>query len=119
MEVSEYQRNLHLHRIWLGLSRERWGRRRKKRGSHLHGAPPARSITTWPDAFKLHGGSRQKIFREIFEQFWHYVQCLSDRMAMGHYTRVTQAVSRMDRSPGPRLRPLRMKLLALEKENER
>ena len=43
---------------------------------------------------------------------------VSERLAMGHYTRVTQAVSRMDRSPGPRLRPLRTKLLALEKENE-
>jgi len=28
---------------------------------------------------QLHGASRQRIFREIFEQFWHYVQCMPDR----------------------------------------
>ncbi|HWY75385.1 MAG TPA: hypothetical protein VN281_07200 [Verrucomicrobiae bacterium] len=44
---------------------------------------------------------------------------MPDRLAMGHYTPATQAVSRMERSPGPRLRPLRTKLLALENENER
>jgi hypothetical protein len=27
----------------------------------------------------LHGASRQRIFREIFEQFWQYVQCMPDR----------------------------------------
>ena len=50
---------------------------------------------------QLHGAPCQRIFREIFEQFWHYVQCMPDRLALGHYTRVTQVVSRMDRSPGP------------------
>jgi hypothetical protein len=44
---------------------------------------------------------------------------MPDRLAIGHCTRATQAVSRMERSPGPRLRPLRTKPLALEKENER
>jgi hypothetical protein len=33
---------------------------------------PARRI-------RLHGASRQKIFREVFEQFWQYVQCMPDR----------------------------------------
>ena len=28
---------------------------------------------------RLHGASRQKIFREVFEQFWQFVQCMPDR----------------------------------------
>ena len=28
---------------------------------------------------QLHGASRQRIFREVFEQFWHYVQCMPER----------------------------------------
>jgi len=28
---------------------------------------------------RLHGASRQKIFREVFEQFWQYVQCMPER----------------------------------------
>jgi transposase InsO family protein len=28
---------------------------------------------------KLHGASRQRIFREIFELFWHYIQCMPVR----------------------------------------
>src|SRR3974390_950547 len=28
---------------------------------------------------QLHGASRQRIFREVFEQFWHYVQCMQER----------------------------------------
>ena len=36
------------------------------------------------------------------------------RLGMGHYTQVTQAVSRMDRKPGHALRLLREKLLAIE-----
>ena len=28
---------------------------------------------------QLHGAPRQRIFREIFEQFWHNVQCMPDR----------------------------------------
>ena len=28
---------------------------------------------------RLHGASRQRIFREVFEQFWHYVECMPDR----------------------------------------
>jgi hypothetical protein len=35
---------------------------------------------------------------------------VSERLAMGHYTRVTQAVSRMDRRPGRRPRALQRKL---------
>jgi hypothetical protein len=27
----------------------------------------------------LHGASRQKILREVFEQFWQYMQCMPDR----------------------------------------
>ena len=37
---------------------------------------PARHI-------RLHGASRQRIFREVFEQFWHYVECMSVR---NHHT---------------------------------
>ena len=33
---------------------------------------PARRI-------RLHGASRQRIFREVFEQFWHYVECMPER----------------------------------------
>jgi hypothetical protein len=33
---------------------------------------PARRI-------RLHGASRQRIFREVFEQFWQYVQCMPQR----------------------------------------
>jgi hypothetical protein len=39
---------------------------------------------------------------------------VSGRLRMGHYTQVTQAVSRMSRKPGRKHRPLRDKLLALE-----
>jgi hypothetical protein len=28
---------------------------------------------------QLHGASCQRIFREIFDRFWHYVQCMPDR----------------------------------------
>lgn len=28
---------------------------------------------------RLHGASRQRIFREVFQQFWHYVQCMPER----------------------------------------
>jgi hypothetical protein len=35
---------------------------------------------------------------------------VSERLAMGHYTRVTQAVSRMNRRPGRRLQVLQRKL---------
>jgi len=28
---------------------------------------------------RLHGASRQKIFREVFDQFWQYIQCMSVR----------------------------------------
>jgi hypothetical protein len=33
---------------------------------------PARRI-------RLHGASRQRIFREVFDQFWQYVQCMPER----------------------------------------
>jgi hypothetical protein len=33
---------------------------------------PARRI-------RLHGASRQRIFREVFEQFWQYIQCMPER----------------------------------------
>jgi len=28
---------------------------------------------------RLHGASRQRIFREVFEQFWYYVECMPER----------------------------------------
>jgi len=39
---------------------------------------------------------------------------VSRRLQMGHYTRVTQAISRMNRKPGGKLKPLRDHLLKLE-----
>ena len=42
---------------------------------------------------------------------------VSERLGMGHYTRVTQAVSRMNRRPGRKLRRMRELLLALEPDN--
>ena len=32
---------------------------------------------------RLHGASRQRIFREVCAQFWQYVQCMSER---NHHT---------------------------------
>ena len=42
---------------------------------------------------------------------------VSERLGMGHYTRVTQAVSRMERKPGRRLKQIRAKLEQLEKKH--
>ncbi len=42
---------------------------------------------------------------------------VSERLQMGHYTRVTQAVSRMNRKTGRVYRPLRETLLALDKKD--
>ena len=39
---------------------------------------------------------------------------VSERLAMGHYTRVTQAISRMKRRPGRKHEQLRRKLRRLE-----
>jgi hypothetical protein len=36
---------------------------------------------------RLHGASRQRIFREVFEQFWHCIQCMPVRN--DHTTRAT------------------------------
>jgi REP element-mobilizing transposase RayT len=44
---------------------------------------------------------------------------VSERLAMGHYTRVTQAVSRMNRRPGRKLQLLRRKLERLPTGRER
>jgi REP element-mobilizing transposase RayT len=43
---------------------------------------------------------------------------VSQRLQMGHYTRVTQAISRMNRKPGRKLKPLRDRLLKLEGKAE-
>jgi hypothetical protein len=39
---------------------------------------------------------------------------VAKRLHMGHYTSVTQAVSRMNRQPGRQLKPLRERLAKLE-----
>ena len=39
---------------------------------------------------------------------------VTERLHMGHYTRVTQAISRMKREPGRKLKPLRDRLLKLK-----
>ena len=41
---------------------------------------------------------------------------VGERLEMGHYTRVTQAASRMNRKPGRKLRALGETLRALENE---
>jgi REP element-mobilizing transposase RayT len=40
---------------------------------------------------------------------------IGERLGMGHYTRVTQAVSRMSRKPGKRLEELKQRLLKIER----
>jgi hypothetical protein len=42
-------------------------------------------------------------------------QRICERLAMGHYTRVTQAVSRMSRQPGRKLETLKQRLLKTER----
>jgi hypothetical protein len=39
---------------------------------------------------------------------------VAERLHMGHYTSVTQAVSRMNRQPGPKLKPLSERVAKLE-----
>ena len=39
---------------------------------------------------------------------------VSERLEMGHYTRVTQAISRMSRRPGPKLEKIKRQLRAIE-----
>ena len=43
---------------------------------------------------------------------------VSQELAMGHYTRVSQAVSRLQRKPGMKLERLKRRLLEAEAENE-
>ena len=44
---------------------------------------------------------------------------VSQRLAMGHYTRVTQAISRMARRPGRELEKIKRRLLALDAKQKR
>jgi len=46
------------------------------------------------------------------------LEWVSQRLQMGHYTRVTQAVSRISRRPGRRLRPLQAALLKLVRHED-
>jgi len=43
---------------------------------------------------------------------------VSERLKMGHYTRVTQAISRMRRRPGRKLKQMQRKLAGLAREQE-
>jgi hypothetical protein len=43
---------------------------------------------------------------------------VSQELEMGHYTRVTQAVSRLKRKPGRKLGTLKRQLLQMEKKGE-
>jgi len=43
---------------------------------------------------------------------------VTERLGMGHYTRVTQAISRMSRHPGRKLEKLKRRLLALESQKQ-
>jgi len=88
-----------------------------KPGTHSrrHEALPGRIITAQPGDFNY----TERPARGFSVKYSSSSGIMSNICPIGHYTCVTQAVSRMDRSAGPRLRPLRTKLLALEKENER
>ena len=41
-----------------------------------------------------------------------------ERLGMGHYTRVTQAISRMSHRPGRKLEKLKRKLMVLESQQQ-
>ncbi len=43
---------------------------------------------------------------------------VSERLEMGHYTRATQAISRMSRRPGRKLEKIKRQLLAIEAEQQ-
>ena len=43
---------------------------------------------------------------------------VGERLAMGHYPRVTQAVSRVERRPGRKARRLRARLLEFDTKEE-
>ena len=45
----------------------------------LSGLTPCQVYHDPARRLQLHGASRQRIFREVFEQFWQYVQCMPDR----------------------------------------
>jgi hypothetical protein len=45
----------------------------------LHNRTPCQVYHDPARRLRLHGASRQRIFREVFEQFWHYVECMSVR----------------------------------------
>jgi len=45
----------------------------------LHHRTPCQVYHDPARRLRLHGASRQRIFREVFEQFWHYVECMSVR----------------------------------------
>jgi hypothetical protein len=49
----------------------------------LHHRTPCQVYHDPARRLRLHGASRQRIFREVFEQFWHYVECMSVR---NHHT---------------------------------
>jgi hypothetical protein len=45
----------------------------------LSGLTPCQVYHDPARRLRLHGASRQRIFREVFEQFWYYVQCMPER----------------------------------------
>ncbi len=45
----------------------------------LRGLTPCQVYHDPARRLRLHGASRQRIFREVFEQFWHYVECMPER----------------------------------------
>jgi hypothetical protein len=49
---------------------------------------------------------------------YHVMTCGNLRPAIGHYTRASQAVSRLQRKPGRKLEGLKRLLLAAEVEND-
>jgi putative transposase len=68
------------------------------------------------DLAQLPRGAPQKVALAwwVRRQTTVSLRWLSERLVMGHDTRVTKAVSRMNRKPGRKLEPLRRTLTALE-----
>jgi hypothetical protein len=50
----------------------------------LHNRTPCQVYHDPARRLRLHGASRQRIFREVFEQFWYYIQCMPDRNPHTH-----------------------------------
>jgi len=98
-------------------------------GREAHDAAAAeRLLVQGMRALKLRGEEMERLPKGALEKvalaWWLRrrttvsLRWASERLGMGHYTRVTQAVSRVNRKPGRKLQRLREILLSLEPENK-